>query len=265
MNESDYPGMQRTPYQLHQFGGGGSGSTTQTQRFEPPGYTQQGWEDFLGQAQNLTSNPYQMYYGMQVAPQSQDTQLGQNMVQDIAFNSSPDVRSSRGAVTDITNGNYLNQSPYMNQQSAFVNQQSPYVSTPYVDNVIAQNATNMGNAAAIGNMANDDAMFARAGAYGGSAHQQRQQQNAATLENSVGHPHINAGIRLCLLGLEDNPNLAIAKSFLFMDQQAESLRVAIRPQSTIVHDESTPAHVHPAWVHFSVCDQRQCPPSRLRR
>ena len=67
-------------------------------------------------------------------------------------------------------------------------------------------------------------------------------------------PHINAGIRLRLLAPEDDANLAIAKSLLFVNQQSQPFRIAFGSQGAVVHDESARARVHPAWVHLPVGD-----------
>lgn len=187
MKQSDYPGMQPTPCQQQQFGGGsGGGNSTQTQKFEPPGYTTDTWQQYLDQAANTFSQPYQQYQGMQIAPQGQDTGLSQEMVRDSALYGAPDTNTARGAVSQIAGGQFFGLSPWTDSK--------------YTNNVINQNAQNMGNAAAIGQNAQDDAMFARNGAYGGSAWQQKQGQNSMALNNAVGQMANNYQLQNAQMG-----------------------------------------------------------------
>ncbi len=166
--------------------GGGSTSGTQTQKFEPPDYTKGGWTDLLANAQGLTSQPYQQYQGMEVAPLNGQQTQAQGFIQDRALNGAPDLNAGRGAATDIANGTYFNN--------------SPWTSPEYTQNVIGQNAMNMANAAAVGQNASTDASAAMQGAYGGSAYNQKQQQNNATLNNSIGQMANNYQLQNAQMG-----------------------------------------------------------------
>src|SRR3977135_2660593 len=87
---------------------------------------------------------------------------------------------------DAANGQYCNNSPWTSPQ--------------YTQNVIGQNATNMANAAAIGQNASPDAAAAQQGAYGGSAYNQKQAMNSLALNNSVGQMANNYQLQNAQMG-----------------------------------------------------------------
>jgi hypothetical protein len=64
---------------------------------------------------------------------------------------------------------------------------NPYLNDTYTNNAINFNANQMGNAFATGTAAQNDAAFARGGAYGGSAWQQKQSADAAAMAGQVGN------------------------------------------------------------------------------
>src|SRR6184192_798138 len=171
---------------------GGGGDATQTQKFEPPDYTKQGWQDLLSNAQGVAAQPYQQYAGMQVAPWNGLQQNASNFIQDRAANGAPDLNAARGAATNIASGDYLN-NPFTGQGSTVGGiaqgqalNSNPWLSQDYTQKVIDQNAQNMAKAYSVGTAAQTDAAFNQAGAYGGSAYQQQQAANAAGLENQIG-------------------------------------------------------------------------------
>lgn len=149
-------------------GGGNSGST----KWEPPEYTKQGWQDYLTGVQNLSQQPYQQYPGQQVAEQNPYQQVGFDLATQRAMYGAPDLNAARGSMTDIVSGKYLNSNPWL--------------ANDYTNKVIADTAGNMGNAFALGTAAQNDALAARQGAYGGSAWQNKQQADAQGLANQVG-------------------------------------------------------------------------------
>src|SRR5262245_29149194 len=53
------------------------------------------------------------------------------------------------------------------------------------------------------------------------------------IEDSLIESDIDARIRLRVLGLEDDPNLALAKSSRFVDQQAKAAWIALGFQRTV--------------------------------
>lgn len=151
---------------------GGGGSSTTTQKFEPPDYTKPYWESALQQGGELFSRPFQQYDGPRIAPLNDVQNTGLQMAIDRGLNGSPDLNTARQSNLMTSNGSYLGANPFSSQST--------------VNNVINDNAGNMINAARLGPMAQTDALFARGGAFGGSAYQQMQGQNLAGLEKNVG-------------------------------------------------------------------------------
>lgn len=171
---------------------GSSGSATSTTEFKAPDYTQAGWQDLLSNAQNLTSQPMNQYTGMQTAPLNAQQLQAQTFSTDRALNGAPDLNAGRGAATDIASGQYFNNSPWTDPS--------------YTNNVINQNANTMANAAAIGQNAQDDSMFARSGAYGGSAWAAKQGQNSLALNNSIGQMANNYQLQNAQMGNSNYQN-----------------------------------------------------------
>ena len=91
--------------------------------------------------------------GMTVAPINGTQLQGMDFLEDNALNGSPDPNAARGAMTNISNGAYMNNDPWLSNGATQA--------------VINSNAQAMGNAAAIGQNAQTDAQFAQGGAYGG--------------------------------------------------------------------------------------------------
>ena len=153
---------------------GDSGSTNTNQTTTPWIGVQDPMLDAVSAAGALYSQPYQAYQGQTVAGPADSTVLGQNLAYQRASLGAPDLNAARGAATDYSSGAFMDSNPYVQQNSDWTRQ------------VMADNARNMANAYATGTAANTDAMFARSGAFGGSAHLQNAQQNAAGLANAVG-------------------------------------------------------------------------------
>ena len=175
------------------FGGGGGGTTTAgSTTFTPPAATQPGWQDLISGAEQYASQPYQQYQGMTVAPINGTQLQGMDFLQDNALNGSPDLNAARGAMTNISNGAYMNNDPWLSNGATQA--------------VINSNAQAMGNAAAIGQNAQTDAQFAQGGAYGGSAYQQAQAQNALALNTAVGNMANQYQSQLTGLGAQDYSN-----------------------------------------------------------
>jgi hypothetical protein len=107
-----------------------------------------------------------------VADLSPQTYDAMDLTTQAAMQSSPDVLAGRGAATDIANGRYLDANPYLSQG--------------YTNNVINDTAGNMSKAFAQGTAAQTDAAANQQGAYGGSAYNAQQSNNAQGLANSVG-------------------------------------------------------------------------------
>ena len=150
----------------------GSGGSSSTQAFSPPSWAAEQWPGYLDQAKQLSQTPYQQYQGQTIADLTPEQRAGMNLTSQVAMNSTPDVMAGRQNITDTASGNYL--------------AANPYVSNPYTDAVIGQNAANMASAHRLGTAAQTDTAAAMAGAFGGSAHNQLTSMNAAALDNSVG-------------------------------------------------------------------------------
>ena len=181
------------------MGGGGSGNTTTTQKFEPPENTKEGWNTYMQNATNLMGQPYQSSGIPTVAPFNDFQQTSQNMLYDRALSGAPDLNAGRAAVTGIASGNQANpwqaflagtasganSNPFLaNAQSMANGKANPYMVDPQA--VIDATAADMTKAAQKGTMAQTDAAFNRAGAYGGSAYTEAQAANSAELANSIG-------------------------------------------------------------------------------
>lgn len=181
------------------MGGGGSGNTTTTQKFEPPANTQAGWDQYMQNATNLMGQPYQSSGIPTVAPFNDFQQASQNLLYDRAMNGAPDLNAGRAAVTGIASGNQANpwqqylagtasggsSNPFLANAQAMSNgKANPYMVDPQA--VIDATSADMTKAAQKGVMAQTDAAANRAGAYGGSAHTEMQAANAGELANSIG-------------------------------------------------------------------------------
>lgn len=195
------------------MGSSGGGNTTTTQEFKPPDYTQQSWQDYLNAAGNLTSQPQNTWQGETVAPWNGQQQQAANFIQDRALYGSPAQNAAEGAATDISNGAYLGQDPYMQQGTAFNGVASggaigsnPWLSQSTTNNAIQSTADQMTRAFQNGTAAQTDAQFAHAGAFGGSAYDQTQSMNAGNLAGQIGNMANQYQLGLTGLGTQDYQN-----------------------------------------------------------
>lgn len=145
--------------------------------------------DVVNQAAQYYSEPYHAYTGQTVADPSAGTAAYNNLTMQRAQNGAPDLNAARGMAGSMASGDYLNSNPWLQND--------------YTNAVIGQNAQNMANAFATGTAAQNDAMFARSGAFGGSAWQQKQQSDAANLTNQVGQMANNYQLQRTQLGAND--------------------------------------------------------------
>ena len=79
----------------------GGGGTTE---FKPPDYTRQGWQDYLGNAQNLSQQPLQAYGGQTVSPLTPMTGTGLQMSSDFATMGSPERTAGGQAIVGAATG-----------------------------------------------------------------------------------------------------------------------------------------------------------------
>jgi hypothetical protein len=154
--------------------GGGTTSSTTTQKFEPPGYITNYdgnggnyYSDAINAQKDISSRPYQSYNLPTVAPLNDLQDTGLKMAADYGMNGSPYGNQARSLGLSTMKGDFLNSNPYLDQN-------------------INDTAANMTRSFQQGTAAQTDAAAARAGAFGGSAYNQLTSQNAAGLANSIG-------------------------------------------------------------------------------
>ena len=147
-----------------------SSSQTQNQKYEAPDNTRPYIDAAIGPTAALAQTPFPMYYGMRDAGINPWQHGAMQLSVDRALYGDPQLNASRGALMNIAQGG----------------QQNPYLDPGYTNEIIAQNTKDMGDAFARGTAANNDAMAARAGAFGGSGHLEKQRLDAQGLADRVG-------------------------------------------------------------------------------
>lgn len=158
--------------------GGASGNTTQTQKFEAPEFTQQGWKDYLsGVTQAAPGVAGAVYQGPTTAGQSTESQVAGNMASSLAQYGSPLTGTAYAQLQNTAAGNNIN--PYATMGNAYAGD------NPYLQAVIDKTNGDITNQFRTGTAAQTDAQAALNGAYGGSSWQQQQQGNAKTLADSL--------------------------------------------------------------------------------
>ena len=194
--------------------GGGStpAVTSSNQTSNPWSGVQQPMIDLINQAGQLYSTPYQPYMGSTIAGLSDSSIAAQNGIYQRSTMGAPDLNAARGYATDLSTGQFMNQNPtaqndWLSAQAGGQNLNSnPWLQNGYTDAVIGDNANNMANAFATGTAAQNDALAARAGAFGGSAWQQKQTADAGALANSVGQMANQYQLQRTGLGAQDYQN-----------------------------------------------------------
>jgi hypothetical protein len=168
--------------------------------------------DVLGQASQLYGTEYQPYMGSTIAGLSDSTIAAQNGIYQRATLGAPDLNAARGYATDLSTGQFMNANPTANNawMSAQANGQNlnsnPWLSSEYTDAVIGQNAGNMAQAFATGTAAQNDALAARNGVFGGSAWQQKQTADAGALAQQVGQMSNQYRLANQQMGVQDYQN-----------------------------------------------------------
>lgn len=164
--------------QVFYLGGGGS---TSTQKFEPPDYTVQPWKDYLGNAQNIAANPGALapYSGQTVADLSPMTNNGLQMMSDFATQGTPE-RTTTGQVVQNVGQGAMN--PYAAMTNSYTGAANPYMGdNPYLSSMIDTSNAKIANQYKTGTAAQNDAAFARSGAFGGSAWTDQTSRNQQDL------------------------------------------------------------------------------------
>lgn len=147
-----------------------SGGEGPSNEFKPPEHTQPGWEGYVRAGEQLASQPYQQYMGMRVAPMNDRQMTAGQLLTDKMLYSDPQTQAARGSLMNISQGGAKN----------------PFMDNAYTEQMIGNNARNMTDSFLGGTAMNNDALAARQGAFGGSAHTAAQQSGAANLANQVG-------------------------------------------------------------------------------
>lgn len=150
---------------------GGGGSQTVSQEFKPPSYTQQGWKDYLGNAQNIASQPLTPYQGSTVANLTPMTGTGLQMLSDYATQGTPERWAGGQAVVNAATGQASN--PFGG------------MSNPYLSGMIDQSNQKITDMYRKGTAAQTDAQYARAGAYGGSGYNDAVSTNQQNLAGAL--------------------------------------------------------------------------------
>lgn len=158
------------------FGGGGGGQQSSNE-FKPPGYTEQGWKDYLSNAQDLSGKGLSPYGGQTVANMSPMQAQGLQMLSDYATQGTPERGATGRAVMRATAGEM---NPYAAQANPYMGE-NPYLSK-MIDTSNAKIADQYGRVTAPGL----NASMARAGAFGGSQWQQEQKSNQDQLLGALG-------------------------------------------------------------------------------
>jgi hypothetical protein len=145
----------------------GGGSTTTVTKSDPWEGQQPYLKEQFGKAQELYSSGKlapSYYPGSTVAEQSGDTLMAQNLTRQRALTGSPITNAANQNITATLRGDYLDPRTNPGYQQTLDDLKSNY---------------------ATGTAAQTDAMAARGGAFGGSAHQEMMQRNNRAFADSL--------------------------------------------------------------------------------
>jgi hypothetical protein len=169
--------------------------------------------------------------GSTIAALSDSGIAAQNGIYQRATLGAPDLNAARGYVTDLSTGQFMNSSPIANnawlgsRASGQGLNSNPWLQNDYTNAVIGANSQNMANAFATGTAANNDAMAARSGVFGGSAHLDKQTRDAAALAQQVGQMANQYQLQRTGLGAQD-----------YQTAQAQALNAAQMQQGAYGQD-----------------------------
>lgn len=147
---------------------GNQGDDTVTTQQQLPSFLQPYAPLYAQMGFDLSQMPYNPYPYETVAGFSQDQQAAMDAVRQRAAAGSPVVNAAQQQALSTINGDYLNPQ-----------------SNPYLQQTYDLAANRMTDAYSRGTAAQTDANFARAGAFGGSAWNERQQANEQSLGDSL--------------------------------------------------------------------------------
>lgn len=146
------------------------GGDPASNEFKPPEWTAGRYEGAMGGIDALAQTPYSQYQGMTVAEMAPLSHTAAQLTTDAALYGDPLLNTAQGSLMNIAGGGAMN----------------PYLDPGYTDEIIGRNADDMSRAYATGTAAQNDAMAARQGAFGGSAWQERTKMNEDALADSIG-------------------------------------------------------------------------------
>lgn len=161
-----------SPMGLFTFYGGskGGGSSTQTVKNEPSAEVKPFLNPFMQRASDLSNQPYQAYQGQQIAGLDQNQQMGNDLTTNQALNGFQGQNEAGNFYQNLMSGSFADPA-----------------SNPYLKKNADYAMSGITDAYRTGTAAQNDANFARNGAFGGSAWQQMTQGNEKTLADSLGN------------------------------------------------------------------------------
>lgn len=178
----------------------GTNTSNSVSKFEPPAFTQPGWEQYVANAQNLAGQGMPVYTGQTVAPISQQGQLGIGQLTSLATQGSPLYNTAQTNLQGTLSGDFMD--PYATAANPYIGQ------NPYLDSMVNSSNQQIAQNFARGTAAQTDAAAAREHGYGGSGYQEAQDRNASTLGNLIGQ-NTNS-----LLGNQYNQSAQLAEQGL---------------------------------------------------
>lgn len=159
---------------------------------EVPEYARKYFEDFIKSGMNAVGQPVQKFQGMRVADMNQAQEIALSMIKGRALKGAPDEIAARQQATATAQGGYLGANPWL--------------TAPYTEQAINQNALSMGRGYATGTAAQNDAAAARGRAMGGSGYQQAVGQNELNLGNAIGNMANTYQLGRTQMGVQDWQN-----------------------------------------------------------
>ena len=159
---------------------------------EVPEWAKPYFEGFLKSGMNAVGQPVQPFQGMRVADLNQAQEIALSMIKGRALNGAPDEIAARQQAMATAQGGYLGANPWL--------------TAPYTEQAINQNAQSMGRGYATGTAAQNDAAAARGRAMGGSGYQQAVGQNELNLGNAIGNMANQYQLGRTEMGVQDWQN-----------------------------------------------------------
>lgn len=184
---------------------GGSKDSTVTQKTEPPSWAIPYFQDAVGRAQEISSQPYTPYTGQLVASQTPDQYASQDMIRSMAYGPSA-VQNGQQFAADLMGGEGQYQggyNPYMGASNTYIGGiaggggggggGNTKVGTnrflgenPYVDQMIAASSRDVTDNFSNATMPSMLAQFQQGGAFGGTAMQNQMTSANNSLAQGLG-------------------------------------------------------------------------------